>query len=103
MWYLDNMEKKYTESELIKYSKKDIISIFMAMQKSTEDLSLAFAEQKAQLAQANQNIALILEQLKISKQKTFGRSSEKIDYDGQLMMCFNEAEVTIVDKYVVNY
>ena len=101
MWYLDNMEKKYTESELIKYSKKDIISIFMAMQKSTEDLSLAFAEQKAQLAQANQNIALILEQLKISKQKTFGRSSEKIDYDGQLMMCFNEAEVTIVDKYVV--
>ena len=82
MWYLDNMEKKYTESELIKYSKKDIISIFMAMQKSTEDLSLAFSEQKAQLAQANQNIALILEQLKISKQKTFGRSSEKIDYDG---------------------
>ena len=89
MWYLDNMEKKYTESELIKYSKKDIISIFMAMQKSTEDLSLAFAEQKAQLAQANQNIALILEQLKISKQKTFGRSSEKIDYDGQLVSSHN--------------
>ena len=90
MWYLDNMEKKYTESELIKYSKKDIISIFMAMQKSTEDLSLALAEQKAQLAQANQNIALILEQLKISKQKTFGRSSEKIDYDGQLVSSHNE-------------
>ena len=95
------MDKIYTEAELIKYSKKDIISIFMAMQKTTENLSLAFAEQNAQLTEANQNIALILEQLKVSKQKTFGRSSEKIVYYGQLEMLFNEAEVTIVDKYVV--
>lgn len=101
MWYLDHMDKIYTEAELIKYSKKDIISIFMAMQKTTENLSLAFAEQNAQLTEANQNIALILEQLKVSKQKTFGRSSEKIVYYGQLEMLFNEAEVTIVDKYVV--
>lgn len=101
VWYLDHMDKIYTEAELIKYSKKDIISIFMAMQKTTENLSLAFAEQNAQLTEANQNIALILEQLKVSKQKTFGRSSEKIVYYGQLEMLFNEAEVTIVDKYVV--
>ena len=44
---------------------------------------------------------LILEQLKISKHKQFGRSSEKMVYDSQLEMCFNEAEVTIVNKFVV--
>lgn len=95
------MEKKYCESELIKYSKKDIITLFMTLQKNTEVLSQAVAEQKAQLAQANQNLELILEQLKISKQNRFGRSSEKNIIEGQLVMCFNEAEVTIVDKYVV--
>ncbi|MDU5821802.1 MAG: transposase [Clostridium butyricum] len=71
------------------------------MQKLTEDLSLTCAEQKAQITQVNQNLNLILEQLKISKQQKFGRSSEKMVYDGQLEMCFDEAEVTIVNKYVV--
>lgn len=95
------MDKKYTETELTKYSKKDIISIFMTMQKLTENLSMTCAEQKVQLAQVNQNLNLILEQMRISKQQKFGRSSEKMVYDGQLEMCFNEAEVTIVNKYVV--
>lgn len=66
-----------------------------------EYYSLAFADQNAQLAETNQNITLILEQLKVSKQKIFGRPSEKIVYEGQLEMLFNEAEVTIVNKYVV--
>ena len=44
---------------------------------------------------------LILEQLRISKNKQFVRSSEKIVYDGQLELCFDEAEATIVNKYVV--
>lgn len=101
MWYLDFMDKKFTESELNEYSKEDIISMFMTMQKLTENLSMTCAEQKAQLAQVNQNLNLILEQMRISKQKKFGRSSEKMVYDGQLEMCFNEAEVTIVNKYVV--
>lgn len=95
------MKKKYCESELIKYSKKDIITLFMTLQKNTEVLSQAVAEQKAQLAQANQNLELILGQLKISKQNRFGRSCEKNIIEDQLVMCFNEAEVTIVDKYVV--
>lgn len=77
------MDKKYTEAELTKYIKEDIISLFMTMKKLTENLSLTCAEQKAQLAQVNQNLNLILEQLKISKQQKFGRSSEKIVYDGQ--------------------
>ncbi|MGC7873920.1 transposase, partial [Desulfosporosinus sp. SYSU MS00001] len=95
------MDKKYTETELIKYDKEVIISLFLSMQQLTENLSLICAEQKVQLEQVNQNMNLILEQLKISKQQKFGRSSEKIVCDGQLEMCFNEAEVTIADKFVI--
>lgn len=95
------MDKKYTQEELIKYDKEALISILMTMQKLTENLSRTCAEQKIQLEQVNQNMNLILEQLNISKQQKFGRSSEKIVYDGQLEMIFNEAEVTIANKYVI--
>jgi len=95
------MDKKYTEAELIKYDKEVIISIFLSVQQLTENLSLICAEQKVQLEQLNQNMNLILEQLNISNQQKFGRSSEKMVYDGQLEMCFNEAEVTILNKFVI--
>lgn len=95
------MEKKYTEADLTKYDKEVIISLFLGMQQLTENLARTCAEQKVQLEQVNQNMKLILEQLNISKHKQFGRSSEKMVYDEQLEMCFNEAEVTIVNKYVV--
>lgn len=95
------MDKKYTQEELIKYDKEALISIFMTMQQITETLSQTCAEQKIQLEQVNQNMNLILEQLNISKQQKFGRSSEKIVYDGQLEMIFNEAEVSIANKYVI--
>ncbi|MFT9494212.1 hypothetical protein [Anaerosolibacter sp.] len=78
------MEKKYTEDELTKYDKEVIISLFLGMQQLVENLSLTCAEQKVQLEQVNQNMKLILEQLNISKQKQFGRSSEKMVYDDQL-------------------
>lgn len=58
-------------------------------------------EQKIQLEQVNQNMKLILEQLSISKHKQFGSSSEKMVYVDQLEMCFNEAEVTIANKFVI--
>ena len=95
------MDKIYTEADLAKLNKEDIIPLFITMQKLVENLSLTCAEQKIQLEQVNQNMNLILEQLHISKNKQFGRSSEKIVYDGQLEMYFDEAEATIVDKYVV--
>jgi transposase len=101
MWYLDHMEKKYTETELTKYDKEVLISIFLSMQQLTESLSQTCAAQKIQLEQVNQTMQLILEQLSISKHKKFGSSSEKMVYDGQLEMCFNEAEVTIANKFVV--
>lgn len=46
---------------------------------------------------------LLLEQLNISKQHQFGRSSEKMDCAGQLSLdeCFNEAEAIITNKYIL--
>ena len=49
----------------------------------------------------NQKMDLLIENMAISRQKNYGRSSERIDWDGQLEMLFNEAEVIIVDKYVI--
>lgn len=49
----------------------------------------------------NKNITLLIEATKIAKQQRFGRSSEKIDWEGQLELCFNEAEVTVAEEYVV--
>ncbi len=95
------MEKKYTESDLTKYDKEVIISLFLGMQRLTENLSQTCAEQKVQLEQMNQKMDLFLEQLNIEKQRKFGRSSEKIDYYDQLEMCFNEAEVSIANKFVI--
>lgn len=88
------MEKTYAETELIKYSKKDIIQLFLNQQ-------VLLAKQSEQLEQMNKNINLLIEATKIAKQQKFGRSSEKMEWEGQLELCFNEAEVTIAEKYVV--
>ncbi|HKM34006.1 MAG TPA: transposase [Lachnospiraceae bacterium] len=44
----------------------------------------------------NRNVELLTEQVSIANQKRFGRSSEKLELDGQLSLkdCFNEVEVT---------
>jgi transcriptional regulator NrdR family protein len=76
--------KRYTEAELRELNNEDMISIFMTMQRLVENLSLTCSEQKVQLEQVNQNMNLILEQLHISKINQFGRSSEKIVYDGHV-------------------
>jgi transposase len=49
-----------------------------------------------QMEQLNSNMELLTEQVAIANQKRFGRSSEKLELDGQLTMkeCFNETEVT---------
>lgn len=88
------MEKTYTEIELIKYSKKDIIQLFLNQQE-------LLAKQSEQLEQMNKNINLLIEATKIAKQQKFGRSSEKMEWEGQMELCFNEAEVTIAEKNVI--
>jgi transposase len=81
------MNKTFSKKELTTYSKNDLIELFLAQQET--------------LASLNQKMDILIEQLSISNQYRFGRSSEKIDPDEQLVMCFNEAEVTIANKYVI--
>lgn len=88
------MEKTFTEAELTKYNKKDIIQLFLNQQ-------VILAKQSEQLAEMNKNITLLIEATKIAKQQRFGRSSEKMEWEGQMELCFNEAEVTVAEKHVV--
>lgn len=71
---------KYSESELNKCSKKMLVDLLLSMQDQMELM--------------NRNIELLTEQIRIANQKKFGRSSEKMEYDGQLTFSdvFNEAE-----------
>jgi transposase len=93
LWYRRCMNKTYTEFELAKYSKDDIIQLFLNQQ-------LILAKQSEQIEGLNKNINLLIESMKIAKQKRFGRSSEKMDWEGQMEFCFNEAEATVSEKHV---
>lgn len=70
------MNKKYTVEELNQCSKETLIALFLSMQ--------------AQMERLNQNIEHLVEQVALSNQKRFGRSSEKMEIKGQLSLqeCF---------------
>lgn len=95
------MDHKLTENQLNRLTKKDIVMMYVSLQQLAESLTAQCEMQNKQLSEMNQKMNLLIEQLGVSKQTRFGRSSEKIDLEGQLEWTFNEAEVTIVDKYVV--
>ncbi|MBB2181546.1 IS66 family transposase [Lachnospiraceae bacterium MD1] len=84
------MIENYSVNQLTKYTKKEIIDLFLNQQESLKLL-------RGEMELLNKNMNLLLEQLKVSNQARFGSSSEKIDIEisEQLQLCFNEAEVTI--------
>lgn len=84
----------YNKSELTKYTKQALVKLLLNQQETMQQQSKQFDE-------LNQRFDLLLEQMKIANQREFGRSTEKMDIPEQLSMCFNEAEVTIENKYVV--
>ena len=73
------MNMEFTETQLTKLTKKDIIGMCISLQQLVESLTTQCEKQ----------------------QERFGSSTEKVDWEGQLEMLFNEDEVLIVDKYVV--
>ena len=79
---------KYTEEELNKCSKKMLISLFLSMQDQLEAL--------------NKNMELLIEQVAMSNQRRFGRSSEQ-QISGQLTLSdyFNEIEAIMENKYII--
>ena len=87
------MAMKYTEEQLNSIDKAILVQLFLALQEETE-------KQTAKLDEMDKKLQQIMEQLVLSKQERFGRSSEKMeDYsqiyfmeiDGTIAF-FNEAE-----------
>lgn len=87
------MAMKYTEEQLNSIDKSILIQLFLAMQEESE-------KQTRKLEEMDEKLQRIMEQLVLSRQERFGRSSEKMnDYaqicfmevDGEIAF-FNEAE-----------
>ena len=87
------MAMKYTEEQLNSIDKSILVQLFLALQEDSE-------KQTAKLNEMDRKLQRIMEQLVLSKQERFGRSSEKMaDYaqiyfmevDGTIAF-FNEAE-----------
>ena len=87
------MAMKYTEEQLNSMDKSILVSLFLAMQEEAE-------KQTRKLEEMDEKLQRIMEQIVLSKQERFGRSSEKMaDYaqiyfmenDGKIAF-FNEAE-----------
>ena len=95
------MNTPFTDTQLTKLTKKDIIMMYLSLQQLAESLTAQCKMQEKQLNEMNQKMDLLIEQIAIGQQKRFGRSTEKIDWEGQFEMLFNEAEVIIVNKYVI--
>ena len=83
----------YDKKQLTEYSKNTLITMYLAQQE-------ALKKQEKQMEDLNKKLDLLLEQIRLSNQKKFGRSTEKIENAEQLTMCFNEAEVTIENKTI---
>ena len=87
------MAMKYTEEQLNSIDKSILVQLFLAMQEENE-------KQTKKLDEMDEKLQRIMEQLILSKQERFGRSSEKMndpaqiyfmEIDGKIAF-FNEAE-----------
>ena len=77
----------YTEEQLNTIDKSLIIQLFLAEQELVQKLSAQVEEQNTQLAQMDEKMQRILEQVVLSNKARFGRSSEKMDDPNQLSAC----------------
>lgn len=77
------MATKYTEEQLNSIDKPVLVQLFLAMQEESE-------KQTHKLEEMDTKLQRIMEQLVLSKQERFGRSSEKLeDY---MQICFMEVD-----------
>lgn len=81
------MNKKFSEQELQKLDKDILITLFLSQQEQLKDL--------------NRKMDLLIEQVTLSQQQRFGRSSEKIEIDLEQQSVFlNEAEALKANYFV---
>ena len=76
------MSTSYTREELNSMSKEALIEIILSMRDQLEDL--------------NKNFTVLTEQLKVLTQHSFGRSTEKLQTEGQLSLAEIDGEIAIV-------
>lgn len=81
------MAVKYTEEQLNSMDKSLLITMFLGLQEQFETLS-------DKLTTMDNRMQLMMEQLILSKQERFGRSSEKLTDHGQI--CFMEVDGGII-------
>ena len=81
------MAMKFTEEQLNTIDKSLLITMFLGLQDQVEALT-------KEVSSLDQKMQLMLEQLVLSKQERFGRSSEKMDDHTQI--CFMEVDGEIV-------
>ena len=74
------MAMKYTEEQLNSIDKSILVQLFLAMQEENEKQTKKLNEMDAKLQR-------IMEQLILSKQERFGRSSEKRNDPGRCFIC----------------
>ena len=88
------MALKYTEEQLNNFDKATLVQLFLATQSQLEDIDA--------------KLQLVLEQLAVSNNKRFGKSTEKLAPDNQIafmetdgkLVFFNEAEaVAAITEY----
>lgn len=87
------MAVKFTEEDLMNLDNKTLITLFLQLQDSFEQLN-------KNLAIMTQDMAVMREEISYLRQSKFGRSSEKRTEDSnsdyqQMILVFNEAEVTV--------
>ena len=81
------MAVKYTEEQLNPMDKSLLITMFYGLQEQFETLS-------GKLTTMDNRMQLMMEQLILSRQEPYGRSSEKLTDHGQI--CFMEADGEII-------
>lgn len=87
------MAVKYTEEQLNNVDKSFLVALLLKQQEQMESLT-------KELRETNEKMQKLMEQLILSRQERFGRSSEKMDDIGQIrfmevdgnIVFFNEAE-----------
>lgn len=89
------MNKIYTKNQLNQLDKNTLVEIYISLQENFDVLKKSSEIQQEQLMKLNAKMDILMEQLALSSQRQFGRSSEKIKLDGQMELFFNEAEVLV--------
>lgn len=98
------MEIDFSEQQLNKFTKKDIIQLLLKSLENEKELRLKLDTVTTELQQTNHQLQLLLEKWNLAQAQQFGRSTEKKlvstdDYEqlelaAMYAQCFNEAEAT---------